>query len=149
MRKKNSPKNLVSGKIAAVRECLEQLHQGLPDTEVEYVGADRLTHTYVKSCFLMITQRIVDINTAIIAFCFNSEPKNSFHKHHGFRMMHQHGAIDKTTLSFFESALTHYRTIANPYEELPLSEMYDISRMLLKHSETYIMQIEHFFQRRQ
>ncbi len=145
---RHAANNPVSGKIAAVHECLQQLHQGLPDTESEYMTADRLTHAYVKSCFLMIIQRIADINTAIIAFCFNQHPKYSRHKHYGFRIMQQHGAIDKSTVSFFQSALGHYRTIANPYEELPPSEMYKVSQMLLEQGKSYIQQIERFFEKR-
>lgn len=136
--------NPVRVKLGYVEECLSQLRSGLPATEAAYVGADSLTHAYVKSCVLMSLQRIVDINNAVIGFSFRDETPPA-HKHHSFTIMERHGAIDAETQAFFQAALNCYRTLANPYEELPLPEMYRLSRRLLKHGAAYLQQIEAFF----
>lgn len=134
--------NPVKVKLEFLQECLEQLRDGLPASKAEYIEAARLTHSYVKSCFLMIVQRTVDINNVIIEFSEQTPPSQ---KYHSFRMIQQHGAIDKETLAFFQMALDCYQKIANPYEELPPSELYDVSVMLLNHGEAYTCQINSFF----
>ncbi len=134
--------NPVKSKLVSLQECLEQLRDGLPASKTEYIEAERLTHSYVKNCFLMIVQRAVDINNVIIEFSGQTLPSQ---KYHSFRMIQQNGAIDKETLAFFQMALDCYQKIANPYEELPPSELYDVSRMLLKQGEAYASQISRFF----
>lgn len=134
--------NPVKAKLESLQECLEQLRDGLPANKTEYIEADRLTHSYVKNCFLMIVQRAVDINNIIIEFSGQTPPPQ---KHHSFRMIQQNGAIAKETLTFFQIALDCYQKIANPYEELPPSELYDVSGMLLKYGEAYTCQIGSFF----
>ena len=138
--------NPVKVKLESLQECLEQLRDGLPANKTEYIEADRLTHSYVKNCFLMIVQRAVDINNVIIEFSGQTPPHQ---KHHSFRMIHQNGAIEQETLTFFQIALDCYQKIANPYEELPPSELYDVSGMLLKQGEAYTCQIGSFFAKAQ
>ena len=135
--------NPVKAKLACIDECLGQLRNGLPVNKEEYIAADRLTHSYVKSCFLMIVQRTVDINNAIIEFSGKTPP---YQKHQGFRVVQESGAIDLETLSFFEHALNCYQKIANPYEGLSPSEFYDTSLQLLQHGIAYMRQINEFFQ---
>jgi hypothetical protein len=60
--------NPVRAKLESINECFEQLKNGLPANQEAYVEGDRITHSYVKSCFLMIIQRAVDINNIIIEF---------------------------------------------------------------------------------
>lgn len=139
--------NPVSVKLKYVQECLEQLRSGLPETKAEYVDADSLTHAYVKSCVLMSLQRMVDINNVIIGLTLKGETQQ-VQKHHSFLIVQKHGVIDSETLAFFQAALDCYGTIANPYEELAPSEMYDVSLGLLKHGEAYIRQIDGFFARK-
>ena len=141
---KSRPVNPVRAKLAHVQECLEQLRSGLPGSEAEYADADSLTHAYVKSCVLMSLQRMVDINNVIIGVVLIGENPPA-HKHHSFIIVQKHGVIDSETLAFFQTALDCYGTIANPYEELPLSQMYDVSLGLLKYGEAYVQQIERFF----
>ena len=83
--------NPVKAKLACINECLGQLRKSLPVNKEEYIAADRLTHSYVKSCFLMIVQRVVDINNAIIEFSGKTPP---YQKHQGFRVVQESGAID-------------------------------------------------------
>ncbi len=135
--------NPVKAKLAYIEECFGQLQNGLPANKDEYVAADRLTHSYVKSCFLMIVQRAVDINNAIIEFSGKTPP---YQKHQGFRAVQESGAIDQKTLNFFEHALDCYQKIANPYEGIPTPELYDVSSQLLQHGKTYARQINDFFQ---
>ena len=134
--------NPVKAKLAYMDECFSQLRNGLPSSKDDYVEADRLTHSYVKSCFLMIVQRAVDINNAIIEFSGNTPP---YQKHQSFRSIQESGAIDHDTLNFFEHALNCYEKIANPYEGLPAPELYDASFLLLQHGEAYTRQINDFF----
>ena len=134
--------NPVKAKLESINECFDQLRHGLPANQEEYVEADRITHSYVKSCFLMIIQRAVDINNVIIEFSGQTPPQQ---KHHSFRALHQNSAIDRETLDFFMRALDHYEKITNPYQELAPSELYDASRELLKYGETYTQQLENFF----
>ncbi len=134
--------NPVKAKLESIGECFDQLRSGLPAKQEEYVEGDRITHSYVKSCFLMIIQRAVDINNAIIEFSGQTPP---LQKHHSFRALHQNSTIDRETLDFFLKALDYYERIANPYEELPPAELYDASRELLEYGETYTHQIERFF----
>ena len=134
--------NPVKAKLESINECFDQLRHGLPAKQAEYVAGDRITHSYVKSCFLMIIQRAVDINNAIIEFSGQTPP---LQKHHSFRTLHQNSTIDKETLDFFIQALDYYESIANPYQELPPSELYAAARELLKYGEFYTNQIENFF----
>lgn len=135
--------NPVKAKLAYIDECFSQLRNGLPDSKDDYLTADRLTHSYVKSCFLMIVQRAVDINNAIIEFGGNTPP---YQKHQGFRAIQESGAIDIDTLNFFEHALNSYQKIANPYEGLPPPDLYDISSLLLEYGQAYTRQINQFFE---
>ncbi len=135
--------NPVKAKLAYMEECFGQLQSGLPANKEEYVAADRLTHSYIKSCFLMIVQRAVDINNAIIEFSGKTPP---YQKYQGFRVVQESGVIDVETLNFFEHALNCYQKIANPYEGLPAPELYDVSLQLLKHAKAYTRQINVFFQ---
>ena len=134
--------NPVKAKLESINECFEQLRYGLPENEEEYIEADRITHSYVKSCFLMIIQRAVDINNVIIEFSGQTPPQQ---KLHSFRALHQNRVIDQETLDFFIEALDFYEKIANPYQELAPSELYDAARQLLKYGESYIHQLENFF----
>ena len=135
--------NPVKVKLAYMEECFGQLQNGLPANREEYVTADRLTHSYIKSCFLMIVQRAVDINNAIIEFSGHTPP---YQKYQGFRAVQESGVIDLETLNFFEHALACYQKIANPYEGLPAPELYDASLLLLQHGKAYTRQINEFFQ---
>ena len=134
--------NPVKAKLESISECFDQLRHGLPAKQEEYTEADRITHSYVKSCFLMIIQRAVDINNVIIEFSGQTPP---LQKHHSFHTLHQYSTIDKETLDFFMKALDYYERIANPYQELPPSELYDASRELLEYGEAYTNQIEDYF----
>ena len=134
--------NPVKAKLESISECFDQLRHGLPPKQEEYIEGDRITHSYVKSCFLMIIQRAVDINNVIIEFSGQTPP---LQKHHSFHALHQNSTIDKETLDFFMKALDYYEKIANPYQELPPSELYDASRELLAYGEAYTSQIEKFF----
>ncbi len=135
--------NPVKVKLAYMEECFGQLQSGLPANKDEYVAADRLTHTYIKSCFLMIVQRAVDINNTIIEFSGQTPP---YQKYQGFRTVQESGVIDLDTLNFFEHALNCYQKIANPYEGLPAPELYDVSSKLLQHGKAYTRQINKFFE---
>lgn len=142
VKKTNHRFNPVKAKLESINECFDQLRYGLPAHPEEYIEADRITHSYVKSCFLMIIQRAVDINNVIIEFSGQTPPQQ---KHQSFRGLYQNGAIDQETLDFFIKALDFYEKIANPYQELALSELYDAALQLLKYGETYIHQLENFF----
>lgn len=135
--------NPVKAKLAYLEECFGQLQKGLPTNKKEYIAADRLTHSYIKSCFLMIVQRAVDINNAIIEFSGKTPP---YQKFQGFRAVQESGAIDEDTLNFFEHALVCYQKIANPYEGVSPAELYDVSSQLLENGKTYTLQIKNFFQ---
>ena len=141
-RQANSRFNPIKSKLESISECFEQLRHGLPEKQETYIGADRITHSYVKSCFLMIIQRAVDINNVIIEFSGQTPPPQ---KHHSFRTLYNNKVIDRETLDFFLKALTCYEKIANPYQELPPSELYNASLHLLKHGEVYTNQLEQFF----
>lgn len=134
--------NPVKAKLESISECFDQLRHGLPTQQEDYIEGDRITHSYVKSCFLMIIQRAVDINNVIIEFSGQTPP---LQKHHSFHALHQNHTIDRETLDFFMKALDYYEKIANPYQELPPSELYDASRELLEYGEAYTSQIEKFF----
>lgn len=134
--------NPVKAKLESISECFEQLRHGLPANEEEYVEGERITHSYVKSCFLMIIQRAVDINNVIIEFSGQTPPQQ---KHHSFRALHQNSVIDRETLDFFMKALDYYEKITNPYQELAPSELYDASLQLLKYGKAYTQQLENFF----
>lgn len=134
--------NPVKAKLESIGECFDQLRHGLPAKRDDYIEGDRITHSYVKSCFLMIIQRAVDINNAIIEFSGQTPP---LQKHHSFRILHHHRTIDKETLDFFMKALDCYEKVANPYHELPPAELYDASRELLEYGEAYTTQIKNFF----
>ena len=134
--------NPVKAKLESIGECFEQLRHGLPEKQEEYISGDRITHSYVKSCFLMIIQRAVDINNVIIEFNGQTPPQQ---KHQSFRALHQSRAIDRETTDFFIQALDCYEKIANPYQELAPAELYNASCQLLKHGEAYARQLEKFF----
>ena len=134
--------NPVKAKLESINECFDQLRHGLPANQEEYIEADRITHSYVKSCFLMIIQRAVDINNVIIEFSGQTPPQQ---KHHSFRALHQSSAIDRETMDFFMRALDCYEKIANPYQELAPAELYDTALQLLKYGEVYTHQLENFF----
>ena len=134
--------NPVKAKLESINECFDQLRYGLPANQEEYIEADRITHSYVKSCFLMIIQRAVDINNVIIEFSGQTPPQQ---KHHSFRALYQNSAIDQETLDFFIKALDFYEKIANPYQELAPSELYDAALELLEYGEVYTRQLENFF----
>ncbi len=123
-------------------ECFEQLQNGLPETQEAYINSDRITHSYVKSCFLMIIQRAVDINNVIIEFKGQVPPQQ---KHHSFLTLHQNSAINKETLDFFIKALDCYENIINPYQELAPGELYDVSCDLLTYGKVYTHQLENYF----
>ena len=142
VKKTNRRFNPVKAKLESINECFDQLRYGLPANQEEYIEADRITHSYVKSCFLMIIQRAVDINNVIIEFSGQTPPQQ---KHQSFRALYQNGAIDQETLDFFIKALDFYEKIANPYQELALSELYDAALQLLKYGEAYTHQLENFF----
>ena len=110
--------NPVKAKLASMSECFEQLRNGLPESHRKaYINGDRITHSYVKSCFLMIIQRAVDINNVITEFKGKTPHQQ---KHHSFLILHQNSAIDKETLDFFMKALECYESIINPYQEFAL-----------------------------
>ena len=134
--------NPVKAKLESINECFEQLRYGLPAHQEEYIEADRITHSYVKSCFLMIIQRAADINNVIIEFSGQTPPQQ---KHQSFRALYQNKVIDQETLDFFIKALDVYETIANPYEELAPSELYNAALELLKYGEAYTRQLDNFF----
>ena len=90
----------------------------------------------------MIIQRAVDINNVIIEFSGQTPPQQ---KHQSFRALYQNRVINQETLDFFIKALDFYETIANPYEELAPSELYDAALELLKYGEAYARQLENFF----
>ena len=134
--------NPVKAKLESMNECFEQLQNGLPESQEAYINGDRITHSYVKSCFLMIIQRAVDINNVIIEFKGQTPQQQ---KHHSFLTLHQNSAIDKKTLNFFMRALDCYENIINPYQELAPAELYNISLDLLKYGEAYTHQLENYF----
>lgn len=134
--------NPVKAKLESINECFDQLRHGLPANQEEYIEGDRITHSYVKSCFLMIIQRAVDINNVIIEFSGQTPLQQ---KHHSFRALHQSRAIDRETMDFFIRALDCYEKIANPYQELAPAELYDTALQLLKYGEAYTRQLENFF----
>ena len=134
--------NPVKAKLESMNECFEQLRNGLPENQEAYINGDRITHSYVKSCFLMIIQRAVDINNVIIEFKGQTLHQQ---KHHSFLTLHQNSVIDKETLDFFTKALAYYESIINPYQELMPAELYNISRDLLAYGETYTHQLEKYF----
>ena len=134
--------NPVKAKLKSMSECFEQLQNGLPETQEAYINSERITHSYVKSCFLMIIQRAVDINNAIIEFK-GQVPHQQ--KHHSFLTLHQNSAINKETLDFFMRALDCYENIINPYQELTPAELYDISCDMLTYGKVYTHQLENYF----
>ena len=135
--------NPVKAKLESMNECFEQLRNGLPESQEAYINGDRITHSYVKSCFLMIIQRTVDINNAIIEFKGQIPHQQ---KHHSFLILHQTDAIDKETFDFFMKALECYENIINPYQELAPAQLYDVSRELLAYGKTYTHQLELYFE---
>ena len=134
--------NPVKAKLESINECFEQLRYGLPAHQEAYIEADKITHSYVKSCFLMIIQRAVDINNVIIEFRGQTPPQQ---KHQSFRALYENRVINQETLDFFIKALDFYETIANPYEELTPSELYNAALELLKYGEAYTRQLDNFF----
>ena len=136
--------NPVKGKLASMQECLTQLAQGLPASEHEYIAADRMTHSFVKSCFSMTLQRVVDTNHVFIESRGERPPSNKFRS---FYLIWQSGTLDDETLDFFRRALDCYERLIDPYKDLSDSQLYDITRALLKHGKRYIDQMNEFFAR--
>ena len=134
--------NPVKGKLASIQECLTQLREVLPASKDEYISADRMTHSFVKSCFLMTIQRAIDINCVIIETTGKRLPHN---KPRTFFLIWQTGSVDDETLSFFQSALECYKKMVNPYDDLSDIQIYEVARALLKHGKEYIRQINEFF----
>ena len=134
--------NPVKAKLESMNECFEQLRNGLPESQEAYINGDRITHSYVKSCFLMIIQRAVDINNVIIEFKGQTPHQQ---KHHSFQTLHKSSAIDQETFDFFMKALDCYENIINPYQELAPAELYDVSCDLLAYGEAYTHQLENYF----
>jgi len=134
--------NPVKSKLASVQECLIQLHEALPASEIEYISAERLTHSFVKSCFLMTIQRVIDINCVVIESRGKQSPQN---KARTFFLMWQSGLINDETLSFFQSAHECYKKMVNPSDDLSDTQIYQVARSLLKHGKEFIHQIDEFF----
>ena len=138
----NSPYNPVKGKLASMQECLTQLAKALPASKHEYIAADRMTHSFVKSCFSMILQRVIDINHVFIESRGEQLPHN---KSRSFYLIWQSGSIDDETLDFFRRALDCYKKLADPYHDLSDSLLYEMTHALLKHGKKYIDQMNEFF----
>ncbi|MDE0297994.1 MAG: hypothetical protein OXN17_05140 [Candidatus Poribacteria bacterium] len=138
----NNAYNPVKGKLASMQECLTQLARVLPDSKQEYVTADRMTHSFVKSCFSMTLQRVIDINHVFIESRGEELPHNKFRS---FFLIWQSGSIDDETLDFFKHALDCYKKLLDPYKDLSDSQFYEITRALLKHGRKYIDQMNEFF----
>ena len=138
----NSSYNPVKGKLASMQECLTQLAQVLPASKHEYVAADRMTHSFVKSCFSMTLQRVIDINHVFIESRGGKLPHN---KSRSFFVIWQSGSIDDETLDYFQRALDCYKKLIDPYKELSDSQLYEMTRALLKHGKKYIDQMNEFF----
>lgn len=138
----NSPYNPVKGKLASMQECLTQLAKVLPASKHEYIAADRMTHSFVKSCFSMILQRVIDINHVFIESRGEQLPHN---KSRSFYLIWQSGSIDDETLDFFRRALDCYKKLVDPYHDLSDSLLYEMTHALLKHGKKYIDQMNEFF----
>ena len=138
----NSAYNPVKGKLASMQECLTQLAKVLPASKHEYIAADRMTHSFVKSCFSMILQRVIDINHVFIESRGEQLPHN---KSRSFYLIWQSGSIDDETLDFFRRALDCYKKLVDPYHDLSDSLLYEMTHALLKHGKKYIDQMNEFF----
>ncbi len=136
--------NPVRAKLASIQECLTQLAQALPASKQEYIAAERMTHSFVKSCFSMTLQRVVDANHVFIESRGEQPPGN---KSRSFYLIWQGGSIDDETLDFFRRALDCYEKLIDPYKDLSDSQLYEITRALLKHGKRYIEQLDDFFGR--
>jgi len=134
--------NPIKIKLESLSECFEQLRNGLPHTQEEYVEAEKITHSYVKSCLLMIIQRATEINRVIIEFRGQTPPHQ---KYHTFLVLHQNNVIDKQTLVFFMNALNCYENIIDPYKEADQAELYSVASELLIQGEAYAHQLEKLF----
>ena len=134
--------NPIRGKLASIQECLTQLAQVLPASEQEYIEAERMTHSFVKSCFSMTLQRVVDTNHAFIESRGEQPPGN---KSQSFYLIWQGGSIDDETLDFFRRALDCYQKLIDPYKDLSDSQLYEMTRALLEHGKRYIDQMNAFF----
>ena len=130
--------------LASIQECLTQLAQALPASKQEYIAAERMTHSFVKSCFSMTLQRVVDANHVFIESRGEQPPGN---KSRSFYLIWQGGSIDDETLDFFRRALDCYEKLIDPYKDLSDSQLYEITRALLKHGKRYIEQLDDFFGR--
>ena len=138
----NSSYNPVKGKLASMQECLTQLAEVLPASKHEYISADRMTHSFVKGCFSMTLQRVIDINRVFIESRGEQLPHN---KPRSFYLIWQSGSIDDETLNFFRRALDCYKQLIDPYDDLSDSQLYEMTRALLKHGKKYIDQMNEFF----
>lgn len=138
----NGSYNPVKGKLTSMQECLTQLAQALPASKQEYVAADRMTHSFVKSCFSMTLQRVIDVNHVFIESRGEQLPHN---KYRSFFLIWQSGSIDDETLDFFQRALDCYKKLIDPYKELSDSQLYEMTCALLKHGKKYIDQMNEFF----
>ncbi len=134
--------NPVKRKLVSVHECLTQLDEGLPRSKDAYISANRMTHSFVKSCFLMTIQRIIDINSIIIE---SRSGQSSHSKPRTFFLVRETGAIDDEILNFFQHALHCYEKVVNPHDDLSDDGIYEITRALLNHGRIYINQINNFF----
>jgi hypothetical protein len=133
--------NPAHGKLNTIRECLGQLEAMLPASEEEYVKANSMTHSCVKSCFLMIMQRTINTNHRVIEVAGGSP---SYHNQlQTFLALQIIGAIGDDTFGFFQAALELYPKVVN--QDSTEGEIYRIARGLLKYGGTYISQIEDFF----
>lgn len=136
--------NPVKGKLASMQECLAQLAKALPANKHEYVAADRMTHSFVKSCFSMTLQRVIDINRVFIESRGEQLPHNNSRS---FYLIWQIGTIDDETLDFFRHALDCYKKLIDPCHDLSDSLLYEMTHALLKHGKKYIDQMNEFFMR--
>ena len=135
--------NPAQGKLNTMRECLGQLQVMLPATEAEYVKANAMTHSCVKSCFLMVMQRTVDTNHAVIEVV-GGRP-SAHNKLQTFLALQINGVIRDETFKFFRTALEFYQKVVN--QDSTDVEIYNMSIWLLRYGGAYISQVEDFFVR--
>lgn len=135
--------NPAQGKLNTMRECLGQLQVMLPKTEAEYVKANSMTHSCVKSCFLMVMQRTVDTNHTVIEVVGGSP--SAHNKLQTFLALQINGVIRDETFKFFRTALEFYQKVVN--QDSTDVEIYNMSMWLLEYGGAYISQVEDFFAR--
>ena len=133
--------NPAQGKLNSIRECLGQLQAMLPASEEEYVKADSMTHSCVKSCFLMVMQRAINANHRVIEV---EGGRPSYHNQlQTFLALQITGAISNETFEFFQAGLELYQKVVN--QDSTEVELYRVARGLLRYGDAYINQIEDFF----